>query len=164
MRGARTFPFVPKSSQGLEPGDFWSIPLQEGGFGCGRVLEHMPKGMPGARVGFLAALLDWRGETPPSAAGIAGAKALEQGLLHILGITQTGGAVLGNRPLSLDALEAWVFVNGNVVQRGFTPLRPWRRGDAQALPSLSWWGYDVIQILANKHLGPRGGAKPSRAD
>lgn len=157
MRGARTFPFVPKSSHKLEPGDFWSIPLERDGFGCGRVLELMPEGMPGARVGFLGALLDWRGEVPPFAASIAGARALEQGVMHILGITETGGSVLGNRPLSLDALEPWVFSNGNVVQRGFTPVRPWRREDAQALPSLSWWGYDVIQILANKHLGQRGG-------
>jgi hypothetical protein len=144
---------VPKSSLRLEAGDFWAIPLERGGFACGRVIEHMPNGMRGARVGFLGALLDWRDETPPSTARIAGAKALDQGIMHILAITTTGGTVLGNRPLSLDDLAPWVFIYGNVIQRGFTPLRAWRRDDAQSLPSLSWWGYDVIQLLANKHLG-----------
>jgi len=77
--------------------------------------------------------------------------------MHILAIRETGGAVLGNRALGLDELEPWVFIHGNVVQRGFTPMRPARQGDRRVLPTLSWWGggYDVVQILANERLDMR---------
>jgi hypothetical protein len=148
----RTYPFVPKSSKFLEPGDFWAVPLSDGSFACGRVLEHMPTGTPGARVGFLGGLLDWHGASPPEERSIAGASAfLAQGVMHILAITETGGRILGWRSLELDRLAPWTFAFGNVVQRGFTPIRPYQRTD-RGLPSLSWWGYDVIQIHANRHF------------
>jgi hypothetical protein len=74
----------------------------------------MPSGMPGARVGFLGALLDWRRTEAPTGDTIAGARALEQGIMHILSITTTGRAILGLRPLDVDGLQPWVFANGNV--------------------------------------------------
>jgi hypothetical protein len=107
--------------------------------------------MPGARVGFLGALLNWRGEEQPTYESIAGAPALDQGVMHIMAITETGGVVLGNRALELDGVEPWLFGHGNDVQRGFTVLRRRTLADRQ-LPTLGWWGYDVIQILANKRL------------
>ena len=146
------YPFVPKSNQRLIPGDFWAIPLADGSFGCGVVLELYPKGMPGSKVAFLAGLLNWHGMSPPTSEAIAGSKTLEQGVTHILAITQTGGEVLGNRPLNLDGIEPWVFINGDVIQKGFTQLRKWKRGDNNHYPTRSWWGRDVIQIFANKHL------------
>src|ERR1700754_3406964 len=129
------YPFVPKSNKHLSPGDFWAIPLENGTFGAGMVLELCPKGLPGARM-----------------SSIAGSRTLEQGVAHILAITQTGGAIIGNRALDLDGIEPWVFINGNVIQRGFAELRAFRRGDAGCYPTFSWWGYDVIQIYANKLL------------
>ena len=149
--GERTYPFVPRSSVRLIPGDFWAVPLADGSFGCGRVLEHMPKGMPGSRVGFLGALLDWHEPEPPNSQRIAGAASVEQGVMHVFAITKTGGAVLGNRPLALDRLEPWTFIDGNSVQKGFTRLRAAARADV-GLPALSWWGYTVIQILGNKRF------------
>jgi hypothetical protein len=148
----RRFPFVPKSSVKLEPGDFWSIPLAERRYACGRVLESMPDGMPGARVGFLGGLMAWAGTDPPSYASIAGAGTVEQGVMHILSITQTGGAVLGNRPLELDRVEPWLFIHGVEIQRGFKLVRRAKPGDAAGLPALSWWGYDVVEVLARKHF------------
>lgn len=146
------YPFVPKSNQHLAPGDFWAIPLVDGSFGCGVVLELYPKGLPGSKVAFLAGLLNWHSTSPPTPEALAGSHTLEQGVTHILAITQTGGEVLGNRPLGLDGIEPRVFISGDVIQKGFTRLRAWRRKDNDRYPSLSWWGYDVIQILANKHL------------
>jgi hypothetical protein len=70
--------------------------------------------------------------------------------MHILAVTQTGGAILGNRPLEADRLKPWLFADGNTVKRGFAStfsLRP-----LNTLPPLSWWGYDVISIYAHKHL------------
>ncbi len=146
------YSFVPKSNRYLSPGDFWAIPLADGSFGCGVVLELYPKGLPGSKIAFLASLLNWHGNSLPTFESIAGSHTLEQGIVHILAITQTGGSILGNRPLELDGIEPWVFINGDIIQRGFTQLRKWRRKDNECYPTLSWWGYDVIQIYANKHL------------
>ncbi len=36
------YPFVPKSNRSLIPGQFWAIPLNNGKFACGRVIEVHP--------------------------------------------------------------------------------------------------------------------------
>jgi hypothetical protein len=146
------YPFTPKSNRHLSPGDFWAIPLVDGSFGCGIVLELYPTGLPGSKIAFLAGLLNWHGSLPPTSESIAGSHTLEQGVAHILAITQTGGEVLGNRPLELDGIEPWVFISGDVIQKGFTGIRVWKLEDNDRYRPLSWWGYDVIQIFANEHL------------
>jgi hypothetical protein len=111
----------------------------------------MPKGMPGARVGFLAARLDWHDDKPPTAESIAGAGIREQGLKHVLAVTSAGGAILGNRSLSSDRLQPELFVHKDVIMQGFKrPLRAWKPGDMNAIQALSWWGYGVILDLAEK--------------
>jgi hypothetical protein len=152
----REFPFVPKSAIALCPGDFWAVPVSDGSFACGRVLELMPKGVPGERVAFLGGLLDWHASLPPTADSIARAGTVEQGVMHVRAIINSGGEVLGHRPLQLDGLEPATFVNGNSVQKGFTRLREWCPEDTARFPSLSYWSYDVITTLAHKHfLGRR---------
>jgi hypothetical protein len=112
--------------------------------------------MPGARVAFLGGLLDWHGSSPPDEHTIAGTGSfLAQGVMHIRAIKETGGGILGHRPLELDGLAPWTFVYGNDVQHGFTRLRAFERSDRAKLPSLSWWGYDVIEIHANRHFVER---------
>ena len=70
----REFPYVPKSTKGLRLGDFWAIPLDGGEFACGRVLafDHR-KGKQDLR-GFLAGLLHWVSDSPPTFDSIAGAQ------------------------------------------------------------------------------------------
>ena len=157
MKAKRTYPFVPKSSRWLTPGDFWAIPLRDGSFACGRVVELMPQGMPGARVGFLGGLLDWHGSSEPTEASIAGASFIAQGIMHILSITSAGGVILGHRVLDLDSLGSWTFIDGDKIQRGFDVVRPWRREDNKHFPTLSWWGYEVMQIQANQYFVERKG-------
>jgi hypothetical protein len=134
------------------PGQFWGIPLSDGSFGCGRVIELKPPGSVGARVMFLAAVLDWHAHQLPTSDAIAGAKCLDQGQAHLKVITETGGSILGHRPLELDGIEPWEFrgaefhVNSN-VHRGMRPLRPQERAD-RSLPVLSTWGYRVPVIIA----------------
>ena len=53
---------------------------------------------------FLAGLMDWSGDEPPTAQAIAGCKLLEQGRAHVAAITDTGGKILGHRDLELDGL------------------------------------------------------------
>lgn len=143
------YPFVPKSSQLLRSGDFWAIPLRDGSFACGCVVELMPKGRPGARVGFLGGLLDWHAKVEPTPESIRDASFVSQGAMHILAITSTGGMILGHRE---TPVEAWTFISGNKINKGFTFVRPWCREDNDRLPTYSTWGYDVISIMANRHF------------
>src|SRR5882672_1948662 len=101
-----TYPFTPKSNAHLIPGQFWSIPLSDGRFACGRVLGVERDLEYGSRTVFLGALLDWVGPAPPTSESIAGSKALDIGSMHALSIGESGGEILGERPLGLDGLVA----------------------------------------------------------
>jgi hypothetical protein len=153
------YPFVPKSNARLRPGDFWAVPLRDGSFACGRVIELPPHGRPGGRVSFLGALLDWHDARPPTSAAIAGVKCVRQGAMHILAISTMGGVVLGNRALELDGIEPWLFLDcwyvktqpqhsqQASVQSGYETLRVATSADAN-LPLWSAWGYGFIRDLA----------------
>lgn len=156
------YPFEPKSNRHLEPGQFWAVPLSNGRFACGRVLDvprvaelHIPIN---SRM-FLAGLLDWAGQDPPTADRIAGAPLLDQGFAHIKAILTTGGTILGARSLELDGIRPlrWrSHVAGGTVWtfEGVRRLRPSTPAD-QGLPTMSTWGYSVIQVLAeDRFVGP----------
>jgi hypothetical protein len=100
------FPFTPKSNAHLEPGQFWSIPLSDGRFACGRVLRVDREREYGRRTMFIAGLLDWVGDEPPTSETIAGAPLLDAGHARFDLVTYRKGTILGLRPLELDALEA----------------------------------------------------------
>ena len=118
----RAYPFIPKSTHYLEPGQFWGIPLEHGRYACGRVLGTVPD----SRRLFVAGLLDWCALRPPDEVSIAGRPVLEQGRAHIKTITENGGAILGCRPLDLDGIR-----------------NEWPEHT---------WGYDVIVLLAENHF------------
>ena len=150
------FPFVPRSTTVLAPGQFWAIPLSDGSFACGRVVQLNPRGGTGSRVMFLAAVLDWHGEAPPTSEAIAGAKCLAQGQAHLKAITETGGRILGHRPLELDNIEPWEFrgaefhVN-SYMHKGMQPARLQQPAD-KCLPVLSTWGYHMPVVIAEAHF------------
>ena len=98
------YPFVPKTNAPLVPGQFWSIKLSDGRFACGRVLEIDRSAKYGARTMFVAGLVDWVGERPPTSAAIAGRPIFDSGRGHVSLIADGGGAVLGDRPLELDGI------------------------------------------------------------
>ena len=147
-----TYPFQPKTTAKLRPGDFWPIPLMDGSFGCGRVLEVSPRDVPGARVQFYGALMDWRGSDLPTAERLAGSTPLEQAIMHLRSITQIGGQVIGNRPLNLERIEPCLVIHGSTVRRAYEVVRPWSRSDNDALPRLSWWGWNLIWLKAHQHF------------
>src|SRR5438132_1023067 len=99
------YPFTPKSNASLEPGQFWSIPLSDGRFACGRVVRIDRELSFGRRTLFVAGVLDWIGSAEPTSESIAGARLLDVGYAHVRAITDDGGAVLGLRPLESDSLE-----------------------------------------------------------
>jgi hypothetical protein len=140
----------------LEPGQYWSIPLDNGRFACGRVIQLQIKNGKRDRRSFLAGLMDWWGRKPPTADRIAGCEVIEQGSADIKTIVETGGQILGTRELALEAIEPLLFRDAWVatwVQRGFDYVRPFdRRKDAQ-LPVFSGWGYLVIKEIAEDRFG-----------
>jgi hypothetical protein len=98
-----TYPLIPKTTAQVIPGQFWSIPMSDGRFGCGRVLR-VDAGKP-SRTRFVGAILDWVGVAPPSSDAIAGSAVLAAGNAHVRLISFGGGAILGERPLELDGIE-----------------------------------------------------------
>ena len=162
------YPLIPKSAGWLIPGQFWALPLSDGTFGCGRVIEVPTADQRVSRMEFLAGVVDWHGPVEPTSELIAGAPCLTQGRAHIRAITRTGGALLGHRDLASDGVEPWLFrgahhhANSEVL-RGFMPLRPQTPED-RGLPVLSTWGYDVPRVVAEARFVKRTGpwALPSR--
>ena len=106
-----TYPLTPKTTAHLRPGQFWSIPLADGRFGCGRVLRVDHDRPTGGRTRFIGAILDWVGDSPPSSESIAGSPVLTVGNAHVRLISFGGGAVLGERPLAADGIEPPATVN-----------------------------------------------------
>ena len=156
------YPFVPKSNRWLEAGQFWAIPLTDGRFACGRVLDvprvddlHVPVN---SRM-FLAGLVDWSGTESPTRDTIAGSGLVDQGFAHIKAILTTGGEILGSRPLMLDRIVPMRWrshVAGGTVWtfEGAQRLRPATDADRD-LPVMGTWGYSVIKILAEERfVGP----------
>jgi hypothetical protein len=114
------------------------------------VIELVAAPQPGARRSFLAGVLDWHGSRPPDFESIAGAGCFDQGEAHIVTITDTGGCILGHRPLELDRIEPWTFRGAqfwrnSMVYRGTKPIRPQTPEDDD-LPVASGWGRAVAWI------------------
>lgn len=152
------YPFVPKSTAYLEPGHFWSIPLDNGGFACGRVLQlEMIEGKRDRRM-FLAGLLAWHGDSLPTEDSIAGAQLIDHGDVHIKAITENAGEVQGFRCLELDRIDVPLTLDespgpGCCLRRGFDRLGAATEEQQQRLPVFSTWGYGVIKDLAEMHFG-----------
>lgn len=149
------YPFEPRSTTHLEPGQFWAIPLSDGRFACGRVLE-VPRApdplIPVSRRVFLAAVLDWVDTALPTASSIAGADVLAQGFLHVKSIRTSGGVVLGVRALDDDGIEPRLWRTSGYspqawVYRGASPVRPATDADGP-LPVLGVWGFAVPTAIA----------------
>jgi hypothetical protein len=121
----------------------------------------MPREMMGARVSFLAAVLDWHSAEPPTPEAIALAPCVTQGHVHLKAITETGGSILGYRALDADGIQPWLFrgahgwQNSN-VQLGFIPVRPQQPEDRD-LPVFSTWGFDVAARIADARFVQRTG-------
>lgn len=151
------YPFPPKSTAHLKPGQFWAVPLASGRFACGRVLQVGASGMVSKSRVFLGGLHAWLGTKPPEGADIAGVPFLAFGTMHIKAITTTGGEVLGERSLEADHIELPLFLSaqegpGTMILRGAEPLREAKIEEWGALPVLSAWGYNFIRKLAEAKL------------
>jgi hypothetical protein len=152
MAAKSTYPFEPKSAISLRSGEFWGVPLRDGSFGCGRVLQPAA-GYPGAsRVTFYGALLNWHGQQHPTEQAISGCKCIAQGKMHIKSLKNFGSPILGWRPLDIEEISPAIVLSGlgdpsGMVMRGIEPIRVRTKADAD-LPSQSFWGIGYIMALA----------------
>ena len=147
-----TYPLTPKTNAQLIPGQFWSIPLSDGRFGCGRVLRVERDKAIGGRTRFIGAILDWVGHAPPSYEAIAGRPVLAVGNAHVRLISFGGGVVMGERPLDADGIEPPARVD-TYWGDGFSVMRAERRFIAGDPPPTSDFR-EVSSPLTGEMLRP----------
>ena len=147
-----TYPLTPKTNAQLIPGQFWSIPLSDGRFGCGRVLRVERDKAIGGRTRFIGAILDWVGDEPPSYEAIAGRPVLAVGNAHVRLISFGGGVVMGERPLDADGIEPPARVD-TYWGDGFSVMRAERRFIAGDPPPTSDFR-EVSSPLTGEMLRP----------
>ena len=123
------YPFTPKSTSYLEPGQFWAIPLSNGNFACGVVLAKLSNGQKTDNRVFLAALVNWSGPHEPISENIKNTQILKEGAAHIKAIQTTGGSIIGK--LEFNDL----------------PASPKEYTD-----DIVTMGYGVLEKMAEKHF------------
>ncbi|UTG93649.1 Imm26 family immunity protein [Geobacter sulfurreducens] len=151
------YPFEPKSTAYLRPGQFWSVPLPSGKYACGRVLQVNATEIPSKNRAFFGGLLDWLGNKPPTSEDIADCPLIAFGNMHIKAIIMTGGVIIGERRLEEDHIELPLLLSaqggpGTMILRGAESIREAQRDEWGTLPVLGTWGYNFICKLAEAKL------------
>lgn len=155
-----SYPFIAKTTAYLTDGDFWSIPLSDGRFACGRVLQVTDKDGDRHRNFFGAGLMDWIESAPPTANALSGHVATEQARCYVEAIALSPLGILGNRPLHLDGITlveelAWSPVNNVPIVRGIDLPRRATNEEKRTLPMGRWWYKDSLQELAERKFVQR---------
>lgn len=89
------YPFVPKSTSYLEPGQFWPIKLSNGQYACGVVLARLERQGEIDTRAFYAGLLDWCSPVLPTPDTIKNCDILKSGALHIKAISEVKSQISG---------------------------------------------------------------------
>jgi hypothetical protein len=92
----------------------------------------------------IVGLLDWCEADPPTADAIGGSAVLTYGEAHIKTVRETGGMLLGHRPLDVDG--------GLDTLLGGRDLR-----------ACDVWGYKSIENYAHEYFGRHFPEHPARA-
>lgn len=101
----RTFPLSPRSTAALEVGDLIAVPCEPSGWVCLQVVD-LQRGGAGSRTTFVAGVLPWRGQAPPSRDDVAGIGAIEHGLVPVDVFTQGGLQVVDNSEIAVTTLPS----------------------------------------------------------
>jgi hypothetical protein len=157
MRDKMNYPFQPKSTANLKPGQYWAVPLPSGKFACGRILQLNATEIPSKSRAFFGGLLEWLGNQPPTSEDIAGCPLIAFGNMHIKAITTTGGVIIGERSLEEDHIELPLLLSaqggpGTMILRGAEAIREAQRDEWGTLPVLGTWGHHFIIKLAEAKL------------
>ena len=126
------YPFRPKSTDHLKPGQFWSFKVDGDRFVAGVVLALRREDGHIARRIFLAGLLDWSGDAIPDSRELDSRPFRERGFAHIKAITENGGEILG------EIRPCWDLPS-----------------EVEQTDSISTWGYGVIRVYGQKYYGRR---------
>jgi hypothetical protein len=148
------YPFTPKSTASMIEGQIISIPLSNGTYACGRVLEIRK----GSRTAFLVALMDWNSPNSPDSNTITNSKILKHGQVHIKAIIESGSEIVGHRELALDEIEIPLTLDSSpdtkcLLRQGFTTLGYASTEQRKTLKVFSTWGYSVLKNTAEHNYG-----------
>lgn len=137
----------------MEIGQFWPIPLSDGKFACGIVLDLVR----GSNREFLAGLVNWCGPKEPQPRDIAWLDVVEQGIGHIKIIQEGCGRIIGVLPsdsLPPSPLMWTEHIGGNEwgLYRGLELTEVIDAEQAKEYQRKRTWGYDVINLLAEKRF------------
>lgn len=149
------YPFCPKSTRKLIPGQFWPIKLSNGHFAAGRVLQLRPSADGHDRRMFLVGLMEWCSESEPTSQSLRNANLLDFGQAHTRMFSCIGFRITGYRALEDDSLEIPLALdrapnhNAKVI-RGFEIIGP-STPDQYSLPRLKSWGMAYI-VQRAEHL------------
>ena len=124
------YPFIPKSTLHLVPGQYWPIQLSTGNYACGVVLAKLVRNDKVESRVFFAALLDWSSDNLPREESIRLCNHLEKGALHVKAISKANSQILGQAN----------FKN--------MPHNP-----SEYLDDVHTFGYSFLNKLAEKHFG-----------
>ncbi len=162
MESMIKYPLLPKSNRYLKPGQFWPIPLVDGRYACGRVIDVVPPDGSDPYVpnlgtrSFLAGLMDWVGESPPEAQDLEGAVLLDQGLAHIGAIAIGDGCIRGERSFQADEVSPLLWVTPRnladpvrYLYRGFHRIREAELKECEPYFGLSALSKPYLQARAN---------------
>lgn len=107
----RTLPFAPKSTGSLLRGDLIAVPREPSGWACLQVIDVRRSGA-GARTTFVAGVLPWRGEEPPTRQAVSGLAVSEHALVPIeifseghLQVVDEGAALATGLPSNFEDLD-----------------------------------------------------------
>jgi hypothetical protein len=148
-----TYPFLPKTTATLEAGQFWDIPLSNGGYAAGVVL--IPKAYEsgrGSTTTFVAGLLAWSGPQAPTPEELAGRRICTWGKASVRAIAASGGELLGKVDKTAGGILMVDARAGAGVRRFLNgiDMGPATPRDLQKLEVCSWWGMGVPAVLAER--------------
>lgn len=108
----------------------------------------------------LIGLMNWIGNALPRDRDLHGLKTVQQAQINLRSILETGGSILGHRPLEADQIEPDLFLSeapgqNCLMMKGYEILRKATLEEQATLQGFPTWGYLIIQHRAQM-LADRG--------
>ena len=153
------YPFTPKTNLKIKVGQFWPIKLKNGTYACGLVLDIPPRESKDTKNVFIG-LLNWTGKDKPSKLVLENSDVcvIEQGKAHIKTISSCGESIEGEIEIEKTKIQISEQVDSSgyglhsCVVKGFKILRKSDPIDHKNLTTEGTWGYNYINIIADKRL------------
>lgn len=144
----------------MELGNIISLPLSNGFYACGVVLQFDYSTGKRNRTSFIIGLLDWTSQNIPTSETISSSSVIEHGQVHVKTIGETNSEIIGllskdlfEIPLSLDQAPS----KDCHLRQGFEILRLASTEEQSKYSVFKTLGYNVFRILAEKHFVKNAG-------